>query len=209
MRTYLLYFLLVLFLTGCVVGRKASYRNMQVDMPSGLDKSLALATWDQRKQVLDGSQNEEFVGYMRSGVGIAYPVGTASGKDFAQVISEKISESFEDGKANVEIIQLQPLYSKDQVMEKLHSSEGDRLVLLKCNELHSDGYSQQTLNYDIDLTVYNAQRESLASKNFSGDRFISAQKMSVNEILEEDMPRTLNELIEEMFNDSTVQSALN
>jgi hypothetical protein len=77
-------------LTSCAIGRKVNYDNVFIKVPA-FNQKISIATWDQREQVASGTRKPDFVGYSRSGAGIAYPIGTSSGKPFADIISADIS----------------------------------------------------------------------------------------------------------------------
>ena len=85
--------LLLGFLVGCAISRKVEYETVSANVPS-LSEHISIATWDQREQILNGARKIDFVGYMRSGAGIAYPMGTSSEKPFADVVSSSVAASF-------------------------------------------------------------------------------------------------------------------
>ena len=85
--------LFVFLLTGCAVNRKLSYHTIKTEIPVHPGLTYAVASHDQREAVVDGSRDELFVGYKRSSLNIAYPVGTKSRKRFSDDFSEKYKRS--------------------------------------------------------------------------------------------------------------------
>jgi|GEM_PF-595123 len=200
-------FYLILFstlLSSCAISRKIPYNNLTIDLPQINTKSLSIAVWDQREQVIKGSRKPDFVGYMRSGAGIAYPMGTLSGKAFAEDIALNIYSSFNKNEINVSVINTSYKENENNVLRNLVSSSNDKLILLKCNQLHTDGYNSQALQYNLKILIYDKNGKLINQKSFIGTKEF-ARRGSYKVY----MPNGLNELIKEIFNDKTVFNALN
>ena len=165
--------LIMLSLVGCAVGRKLSYSEIRTDISTGAGLTYAIATHDQREEVVDGSQNESYVGYMRSTVGIAYPISTASGRNFSDDFSLVIKNSLNESKDTCQIIQTRASESKDQVLNRLITAQCDRLLLFTVTKWRTDSkpkgmqYGTDVL-WDLTLEVFNKNAEPLASDRTNG-----------------------------------------
>ncbi|MEI6888919.1 MAG: hypothetical protein ACOYM0_04840 [Bacteroidales bacterium] len=163
------YGLIILIFVGCAVGRKIPYEKMKVNLSFSGSQSIALAVYDQREMVVDGSRKPDFVGYCRSGVGIAYPIGTESGKSFAEIIQETISRAFSNTGYSVKLVQTSYRDSFEEIKGKLIATSANRLIIIKLNKCYSDFYNANIFHYNVDLTIYDKKGSSLITKNFVKD----------------------------------------
>ena len=207
MKTKAIYFLAFLILSGCAVSRKIQYDKINADLPA-ITENIALATWDQREQVLDGSRKPDFVGYMRSGAGIAYPIGTASGKPLADDISSSIASSLEKKGCTTSIITTSPADNENAILNNLKNSGSGKLVLIKCSEYHTDGYGIQNLNYNLQVKIHASDGQLVKEKSFQGDRNLGGSVAWGPGKYKEYMPEGLKTLLEEIFNDPEISSGL-
>jgi len=204
MKNYIYLILISALFSSCAISRKVPYNELTANLPQVKTESLSIAVWDQREQVLKGSRKPDFVGYMRSVVGIAYPMGTLSGKAFADEIAMNISSSFRKNGLNVSIIYTSHKDNENTVLNNLKKSSNNRLILMKCNQLHTDGYNNQALLYNIQVLIYDKDGTLIEQKSFVGKKGLGkGMKYKIY------MPNGLRELIEEIFNDTAVNNAIN
>jgi hypothetical protein len=194
---------LILFIGGCAISRKVDYRETDFNTTNITTPSIAIATWDQRPKVIDGSRKSNFVGYMRSGVGIAFPMGTKSGTPFVNEISQEILQTLKKSGIKSTIVKTSPDERYNNILNNLIQQNANKLILIKCIELHTDGYAKHALLYNLDVYIYNSTGEEIVKKNFSGKNDVTRGNYK------RAMPGTLSELLEEVFNDSNIRSALN
>jgi hypothetical protein len=204
MKNYISLFILTTLISGCAISRKVSYNDLSINLPRVTAKSIGIAIWDQREQVIQEKRNPDFVGYMRSGVGIAYPMGTESGKAFADDIALDIFTSFQKNGYNVKITPTSYKESENTVLTNLKNSNSDKLILMKMNKLHTDGYTGFDLFYDLQTSVYKSSSELLEQKSFKGTK-----PLGKGSKYKTYLPKGLKELIEEVFNDPVIVSAFN
>ncbi len=211
-KTSSLLVLVALFVTfvfaGCAVSRKVQYDRLNLNLPEVKTESVSIATWDQRSQILDGSRKPDFVGYMRSGAGIAYPMGTKSGKPFTDDLSTTIAEAFNEEGCSTSIIKTTYDQEEDAIIDNLLSSGNERLILLKLDKLYTDGYGVQVLNYDMQLSIYDASGELMASESNEGNNEIGGNAFWGPGDYKQYMPTALKIILENMFSDSSIKEAL-
>jgi hypothetical protein len=203
----LVYLCIIITLSGCAFGRKIPFEKMQVDLSFSGSKSIALSVADQREMVVDGSQKPDFVGYTRSGVGIAYPMGTQSGKSFAQVFQETVSRSFKNKGYSVLVI---PASQKDSLADIKVNAVGisfDRLILFKINKMHSDFYAATIYYYDVDVAIYDFKGNMLVTKNFQKEKNIGGSAWGTGKY-QEYTPAYLQSEIESWLNDKEISDNL-
>lgn len=204
MKCFITLFLLATIVSGCAISRSVSYSDLNLSVPSVKAKNISIAVWDQREQVISGNRKPNFVGYTRSGAGIAYPMGTESGKAFADDIALDISSSYQKNGTNANMIPTSFKESEKSILSKLKDRNSDKLILMKMNELHTDGYMGFDLFYDLQSSVYKSSGELLEQISFTGTMPLGKVKH-----YKTNLPNGLQELLEQIFNDPEILEALN
>lgn len=194
-----------LFFSAC--SRKVNYDHLQANLPA-LNQKISIATWDQREQVVSGSRKPDFVGYTRSGYGIAYPMGTTSGKPFANLISDNISSSLSSKGSSTSVIITNSDQTELTILSSLKKSGKSRLLLINCKELHTDGYGATSLLYNLIINVYAKDGTVIKQKAFKGKKPLGGNWFTGPGKFKQYMPVALKKLIEEIFNDADIISAL-
>ena len=169
MKRISLYFLALCLLMSCAISRKVEYEGIYANVPAFKQK-IAIATWDQREQVLTGARNPDFVGYTRSGAGIAYPMGTESGKPFADIASVDISSSLSAKGSTTKIVMTQSSTQESKIIEQLKKTKSKKLILIDCRQFHTDGYGATSLMYNLQVTIYSEDGSNLKQKTFNGKK---------------------------------------
>ncbi len=166
--------LLIAFLfTSCAVNRKVSYDTIKTDIVANANFTYSIATHDQREVVLNGNRDEKFVGYMRSGVAIAYPIGTESGKNFSDDFSVVIKNSLNESGNQAQIIQTRYSDTKQKILNSLVNSQSDRLLLFTVTKWRSDSkpngmlYGTEVI-WSLLVEIFNNKGELLASNSTDG-----------------------------------------
>lgn len=200
--------LIVLLFAGCAVGRVLSYTEVKTDIPSNPGYYYTVATHDQREEVIDESQKETFVGYMRSTVAIAYPIHTESARRLSDDFSLMIRNSFNEASDRCQVLTTSCKESNAEIFDKLVSTKHDRLLLFTINKWRTDSkpisFSEYATDviWDIALDVYDGSGEFLVTNRIEGIEpgldprpagSIKRIQIIVNEKLEEKINRLLSD----------------
>ena len=199
--------LFICLLAGCAISRKVEYSSVYADVPAFKQK-ITLACWDQREQVTGGSRQPDFVGYTRSGAGIAYPMGTANGKSFTDNMTSSIATSLSKQGSAVTSISTQFSEKESFILKQLEKTNSNRLVLINCKQFHTDGYGAISLMYNLQVNIYSQQGGQLAEKTFSGKRPLGGSIAWGPGKYKEYMPEAFRKLMEEIFRDPGIDSVL-
>ena len=194
-------------LMSCAISRKVEYEGVYAKVPDFKQK-IALASLDQREQVLSGGRKPDFVGYTRSGAGIAYPMGTANGTPFTDNMSSSISASLSKQGSTVAVVKTQSTENESLIMEQLERTKSSRLILINCKQFHTDGYGANSLMYNLKVNIYSEKGDLLKEKTFSGKRALGGSVAWGPGNYKEYMPEAFKKLIEEIFNDPEIATAL-
>ncbi|MFI5152520.1 MAG: hypothetical protein ACHQET_04255 [Chitinophagales bacterium] len=207
MRKNFGYLLALCLLTGCAISRKVNYDGIDANLPT-LNQSIGLATWDQREQVLKNARLPDFVGYTRSGAGIAYPMGTENGLPFTDNMSSSISNSLKKHGSTVSIVNTQYTEKESRILDRLKKTKSKKLILINCREFYTDGYGATSLMYNLDVKVYSDQAELLKEKNFMDKKSLGGSVAWGPGDYKKYMPAAFKRLLEEIFNDPDLTAAL-
>ena len=122
--------ILCLALTSCAVGRKVKYDNLKMNLSEIKTNDLSISLLDHREAVIVGSRKPDFVGYMRSNVGIAYPIGTESKNDFIFDLTSNLLNSFKRFNINVNSIDTKWSDPESDIKSKLFLTNSNKKILI-------------------------------------------------------------------------------
>lgn len=196
-------------LTNCTGYWKVKYDGVKMDLSEVKTKNIDLVLLDHREAVIDGSRKPSFTGYMRSAVGIAYPLNTKSKNNFTDDLTSNFINSFNTINVTLTAISSNFKDSIDVLKSKLFSLNGDRKVLLIFDILHTDGYSIQFLHYKIILNIFDKEGKLLKSKTFEGDTKLGGSVLMGPGPFKKYMPKAVAKLFEDIFKDQEVLEAIN
>lgn len=209
MKRILLFFVSAILFTSCAVGRKVKYNDLKMNLSEIKTKNISLALLDHREAVIDESRKPNFVGYMRSNVGIAYPMTTESTKDLTEDLSANIVSSLERFGISANSIKTSWKDQESEVKSQLFKTSDDKKILFIFNELHTDGYAIQVLHYKIDLFIFDKNNELLKYKVFDKERKLGGTVAFGAGPYKKYMPEAMTKLFEDMFNDREILDAIN
>ncbi|WDF63170.1 hypothetical protein [Flavobacterium sp. KACC 22763] len=198
-----------ILLTSCVVGRKVKYNDLKLDLFDVKTQKIDFALLDHREAVIDGSRKPDFVGYMRSNVGIAYPISTESTESFMNDLSNSIINSLK--RYDIKATSLSTKWEDDEktVKTELLSQTGDKKILLVFDQLNTDGYMIQFLYSKINLYVYDKEGVLLKYKFFEGKEKLGGNVAFGAGDFKTYMPEAMKKLFETIFKDKEVIEAIN
>ncbi|MBN1415174.1 MAG: hypothetical protein JW973_08755 [Bacteroidales bacterium] len=135
-------FILLVSLTGILLPAEArraiEYRDIVLKIESNSNITYAVAVLDKREVITLKRQEPDFVGYLRSATGIAYPIWTASGNTFADDVTFTISNAIQEPGAKVTQVSTSFSMNAEEVIEKLKATNADKLILVIIDEWRSD-----------------------------------------------------------------------
>jgi hypothetical protein len=209
MRIYLLGILSLVLFSSCAVNRKVKYDGLKLDLVDIKTKNIDLALLDHREAVVDGSRKPDFVGYMVSGAGIHWPMGTLSKNDLMNDLSYNIVNSLD--KYNVKVTNVITKWQDDEkiIKSKLLTLNGDIKMFFIFDELNTSGYGIQFLYYKINLFIYNKSGELLKYKAFDGKDKLGGNVAFGPGSFESYMPKSMSKLFEDILKDKEILEVIN
>lgn len=199
---------LTALLAGCAVGNKHAYHDANASTATRTDKSVAVASLDQRQYVVSGKSTPDFVGMQRGGFGNPFDVLTVSGRPLAGEFSDAIKGALARNNVNVVTVDTKPAADNKTAVTNLVATHRDRLVLVNISEWVADTFNNTTLSYDLRLSVADASGKEIAAKTLRADLELGGSLMNPPGHAKEVIPPTFRKTIEEMLNSPEVVAAL-
>ena len=209
MKNHLLTTLLaVTVLSGCAVGNKHVYNDIDAKISTQTNKSVSVAALDQRSYVISGQSTPDLVGMQRGGFGNPFDVVTASGRPLSSEFATTMKNALARNGVKVMAIETKPATSMQPAMTELIASSGDRLLLLGIQEWIGDSQINTEVRYDLQLVVADNGGKTLASKRYSGTRALGGSQINPPGHAKEVMPKAFKETVETMLNSPEIVAAL-
>ncbi|WP_348798540.1 lipoprotein [Flavobacterium adhaerens] len=209
MKKILLGLVALILLSSCAVNQTIKYDGLKLDLFDIKTKNIDLALLDHREQVVNGSKKPDFVGYMRSGVGIAYTIKTKSKNEFVVDLSNNIVNSL--AKFDINVTNLKTKYQDDEntVKQELLKLNGNKKILLVIDQLHTDGYGIEFLKYKINLYIYDKDGKLLKYKAINGDEKLGGNIAFGPGSYKTYMPDAVSKLFENILKDKEILEIIN
>jgi hypothetical protein len=209
MKIYLLGILSLVLFSSCAVNRKVKYDGLKMDLLDIKTKNIDLALLDHREAVIDGSRKPDFVGYMVSGAGIHWPMGTLSKNNLMDDLSYDIVNSLD--RYNVKVTNVITKWEDDEksVKSKLLTLNGDTKIFFVFDQLNTNGYGIQFLYYKINLFIYNKSGELLKHKVIDGKEKLGGNIAFGPGSFETYMPKSMSKLFEDILKDKEILEIIN
>lgn len=208
MKTTPLILLLAATLSGCAVGNKHAYHEIEATTSTKTEKSVSVATLDQREYVISGQSKPELVGMQRGGFGNPFDVLTASGRPLSSEFTSTVKRALERNGIKVLAVETKPSSPSQPAMADLMASAGDRLLLLSIKEWIGDSQINTELRYNLQLLVADKTGKTLATKNYSGSRNLGGSQLNPPGHAKEVMPTAFREAVEHLLNSREITAAL-
>lgn len=200
--------LIAILLTSCTVGRKVQYDKIVANVEVQGTRSVAIAALDHREHVIINGKAPDFVGYLRSAVGIAYPIGTKSKKSLADDVASSISETLSKKGFKCSVFTTAQTDDEKVVVEKLIASSSEISILFLMNAWWTDTYMPTLLTYDITVTIYDKNGIQLSTKKFTEKDKVIAKTMIWGNEYEKFIPEAFKKELEIILNDPEIKKSL-
>ena len=160
--------LVSLILSGCSTGWPHRYDTLAPNISAHGHGKVVVVTRDQRPSIISGEQRAQHVGTVRSMYGEPWEVVTASGKPFAQDVSNAVcngmlGRGFDclpliSGQSNI----------KAEIDYLTTNHHPTRILYFTIGQWENDIYTKTVLEYDMLLDIWNNRGRALASVRVKG-----------------------------------------
>jgi len=171
---FLMSFSLLLLAQGCAVGNKYNFADTRADLQvsSVSQSNVAVATLDQRQDILSGTCLPTYVGMQRAGLGNPWRVNTVSDLPLAEDMTKAVSESLaKKGFKPTPVIVVHAL-SEQETKQALAAKQAERSILILIKKWESDTYMNIGLDYDLRLMILGPNQTVLAETSAAENKTI-------------------------------------
>jgi len=207
---FLMSFCLLLLAQGCAVGNKYNFADTRADLQvaSGGQSTVAVATLDQRQDILSGTCPPTYVGMQRAGFGNPWRVNTISDLPLAEDMTKAVSESLaKKGFKPAPVIVVHTL-SEQQAKQALAATQAERSILILMKKWESDTYMNIGLDYDLRLMILGSNQTVLAETSAAENRTIPGSFWDPPSAAKEQIPIAFKQALEKLLNDPKIVAAL-
>lgn len=208
MRIGYVLLLALVFATGCAVGNRHAYHNVNVDFSGDGSGKVAVATHDQRDYVVSGEKDPTFVGLQRGGFGNPFNVSTASGKSLADDFTGTVASALNARGFKTVPVMVSYSDSTDDVRKALKNTNAGRSILIMLNHWKSDTYQNTGLAYNLKMEVLDQQGKTLAEKSISGDDDLKGSAWNPPAHARKVLPKAYKSKLESLLNSKEITNAL-
>lgn len=209
-KLFLCLVLFVLMLSGCAVGNVYNFTDTRADIKYSLvsGKSAAVATHDQRADVVKGICDPSYVGMQRAGFGNPWRVHTASGLPFADDVTKAVAESL-SGKGYQAIpVFVKAADDRARVMELMRANKAERNLLFIVKKWESDTYTNIGLTYDVELNVFDEDMNKLAEVSAVENKTIPGSVWDPPSAARREIPLAFQQILENLLNNQKIRMSL-
>jgi len=169
------------------------------------DKAVAVGVDDKRPNVVSGDNTPEWVGVVRSGVGIPYGVHTTSGKPLAVDFAVAIVNGLAANGIKATAVNLPVSSDGAQAVTLLSASKSDRMLLVTITQWETDKYFDSTLTYALRAEVRDTAGKLLATNSVDDSRNVGG---ALTIAAEEGSAGSAQEAIKRLLDDPKIVEAL-
>lgn len=208
MRLFSVIVATVFMTSGCAIGVKHKYDDINPEATLHTHGTIAVGVQDKRPYVVTGDKAETFVGLSRGGYGNPFDVNTESGSPLAKDFRAAIVSLLKSGGATVTEVEFKPSTSGYDVRQSLAQTGADKSVLLTLREWKSDTFMRTALHYDIELIVFGSKNDTLGNKTLAGKDDLGGNIIHPPAHARSAVPAAFRKKLEELFSDPDIVRAL-
>ena len=190
--------LMLLTLMGCAFGQKTSFEGRSSFEFKPIEKSNAIvAAHDLRPYVQSGNKNPNFSGISKSIAGIPYDVTTQSGGPLAYDLGKMIANTMKYRGTFATAKDIPYTWTQEDVRKNLLGTAPEAEVYyIRMNEWKTETHFRTALHYNLQLTVYNSQRQEIATNEDKGLMYVDQ-----NITGRENLPAVITTVLGDLFAD--------
>ena len=158
---------LAVWLAGCASG--ADYRSQVVRPRSSGSGTIALCVHDRRPYVVDGSEDPEFSGRRRNGIGLAESWDTESGEPLATDMAHTVAEGLRASGYSPLVVTVLPREDPTRTQLRLASTGAEHSLHYVIHEWVCESWASASLTYDVTLYVVDASGQVLGEARQHGN----------------------------------------
>lgn len=160
----------ITFFAGCATTTPdLTPLNKPLDVEGSQADRVVIGVLDSRKDVVSGKKAATVIGQYQLRFGAPYDAHTFSKKPMAEDFSDKLVELLGGKFRTLTPVLLKPSVGHDGAVEQLLEHEAEKFVLITLKEWTSLTSSMTSLDFDVQLEVFNADKQLLTYKRTKGE----------------------------------------
>jgi hypothetical protein len=193
---------------GCAFGQKFNYHDTFPRLDARGTGDVVVATQDQRPYIVSGSTPPDFVGLMRSGFGIPYPVYTQGSRPFAEEMTHALCQALMQRGFHCLPATVAPQATPGDIRRVLTGQGQTPALFLTVREWKSDTHTDTSLAYDATLRVLDPQGTVLAEAHIEGKEVLGGGFWNTLPFAHQAIPQAVQRKLETLLNEPAMTTAL-
>jgi hypothetical protein len=199
---------LVILCGGCAFGQKFNYHETFPRLDARGTGDVVVATHDQRPYIVSGGTPPDFVGLMRSGFGIPYPVYTQGERPFAEEMTHALCQALTQRGFHCLPATVSPQATPGEIRRALTRQNPTPALFLTVREWKSDTHTDTSLAYNATLQVLDAQGTVLAESHIEGKDVLGGSFWDTLSFAHQAIPQAVQRKLETLLNEPAITNAL-
>ena len=193
---------------GCAFGQKYNYHDVVPRLDATGSGQLVVMTHDQRPYVVSGETPPDFVGLLRSGFGIPYPVYTQGDRPLAEEMTYVTCNALTKQGFQCVPVPVAASAKPNEIRRKLQEHAGMSAVFLELHEWKSDTHTDTALAYDVTLRILDPHGTPTAETHIQGRDVLGGSFWNPLSFAHTAVPQALQKNLEELLNAPMIITAL-
>ena len=172
-------------LQGCVAGQSIALPYEAQKIGNQHSIGVVVEVEDRRPFILDGDKKPNYIGHYRAGFGNPWDVKTESDRALAEIMQEDIVEEL------------------DALGFLSGAVSPNRSLLIEIQDFNFNSYTNGEFWYELDVTVFDENRDQLASSNLKDRTVIDGSAWAgAKKAMEEEIPKLYALMLNAIIRDS-------
>ncbi|MGB8433485.1 MAG: hypothetical protein WCE38_04410 [Burkholderiales bacterium] len=200
-------------LGGCATGTKPTgnkhaYSGQTPDFAVSGTRVAVVAVRDARSYVMSGRWAPEFAGVTRGGFGNPVDVLTESGNPLAVDFGTTIAAALKAKGFKATVLEGSVPGNAEEIASVLKKAGAERLVVVLIEEWRSDTFVNTTLDYGLDLQVYDDSGKVLGATQLTGRQDLGGDAADPAGHARTAVPAAYRRILEQLFSAEPIAASL-
>jgi len=195
-------------LGGCATGNRHAYTGATPEFAVSGTRVAVVAVRDARPYVLSGRWAPEFAGLTRGAAGNPTDILTESGNPLAADFGTTIAAALRARGFKASVLEGPVPGSAEEIAAAQKKAGAERLAVVMIREWQSDTFVNTTLDFDLDLQVYDPTGKVLAATRLTGRNDLGGDAADPRGHARTAVPAAYRRILEQLFSAQPIVNSL-
>jgi len=163
-------------LSSCTIGKKVDYQGVSSFTNPPMTGTQGVAVVDMRPYVLAGVKSPEWVGLMKSFIGIPFGMHTKSGQPLAADLTGSVAETLRKNGVSVVTVTVPSNATMPDISAAFRKAGATRGLLFEIEQWRTSTLVRTAFDFDVTLKVVSPDGQLLGSTSYEGRRVLNSSQ---------------------------------